>query len=244
MNKKTFTLDFVYFSAHLGLNYFGAHRYFMKAIFTSICYTLLVTSTLAQGLTATAILEKSIQYHDPAGNWSEFHHTLKFVSQRPNGADRNSIVTFDNTKGYFELEEKDNNMAITMDKCEQIPEGKTCDQVKRTRNYYLYLWGLPMKLKDEGTPLDSQVREEKFKTYDCYVLRVPYEDDIWYFYIDRSNYALRGYMFYKDEPAKKGEVIYLEEESSIGKMKLPQKRSWYTTPDQKFLGTDILLSSN
>lgn len=200
-------------------------------------------NAIGQEIKAQQVLEKSIQYHDPKGIWSSFNHQLEFLSERPNGADRKSLVTIDNTKGFFKLEEDGNNMAIAMDACEQIPEGKNCDQVKRTRNYYLYLWGLPMKLKDVGTPLESMVREEEFNGIFCYVLRVPYDQDIWYFYFDKSNYALIGYMFYKDEPAKKGEVIFLDEEARIGELRIPKKRRWYNTADNKFLGTDILISS-
>ncbi len=201
-------------------------------------------NTLAQKLNPASILDKSIQYHDPKGQWSTFHHEMNFVSERPNGPDRNSKVLIDNSKGYFGLTEDNNNMRVTMDSCILIPDGKTCENVKRTRNYYVYLWGLPMKLKDEGTTLDPIVKEEKFEGFDCYVLRVPYEEDIWYYYIDKSTYAMKGYMFYKDEPAKKGEVIYLEGEEQVESMRIPKKRKWVTTPDGKFLGTDILISSN
>jgi len=215
---------------------------------TRIALIVFLTSFLhiignGQAINASDVLEKSIKYHDPKGEWGSFNFQMEFLSERPNGPDRNSMVIINNNTGYFKLEESKNNMVITLDNCQQIPEGKTCDQVKRTRNYYLYLWGLPMKLKDEGTPLEGTVGEERFDQYDCYVLRVPYEQDVWYFYIDKSDYRLRGYMFYKDEPAKKGEVIYLKEEEKVGSMILPKVRSWYTTPDNKFLGTDILKSA-
>ncbi len=200
--------------------------------------------THAQNPSAEQILNKSIRYHDPKNQWGSFNHQMVFVSERPNGPDRKSTVEIDNNRGSFSLVEENNNMAILMDSCTLIPAGKTCDNVKRTRNYYVYLWGLPMKLKDKGTVLDPRVGEEKFEGVACYVLRVPYDEDIWYFYIDKSNYAMRGYMFYKDEPARKGEVIYLDEEVLIGDMRIPKKRKWLTTPDLKFLGTDILTSAN
>ncbi|MEP2669907.1 MAG: DUF6503 family protein [Cyclobacteriaceae bacterium] len=200
--------------------------------------------SFAQKMTAEAILDKSIQYHDPKGQWSNFNHEMEFVSERPNGPDRRSKALIDNTKGYFHLEESGNVMSVTMDECEEIPTDKTCDNVKRTRNYYVYLWGLPMKLKDKGTVIDPAVNEEEFEGSDCFVLRVPYDEDIWFFYIDKSTYAMKGYMFYKDEPAKKGEVIYLEGEERVGDMRIPKERKWVTTPDGRFLGTDILMSSN
>ena len=202
------------------------------------------TAVFAQNMTARQILDKSIQYHDPKNQWNTFDYQLEFISERPNGPDRQSKVAIDNTRGKFSLIEENNNMEILMDSCILVPSNKTCDQVKTTRNYYIYLWGLPMKLKDEGTSIDSKIGEEKFDGADCYVLRVPYDDDVWFFYIDVATYAMRGYMFYKDEPNKKGEVIYLTEEEKIGNMRIPKKRKWVTMPDLKFLGTDILTSSN
>lgn len=216
---------------------------YKKLILLTISFSLCINS-FAQRMTAEEILEKSIQYHDPKGEWNNFNHEMTFVSERPNGPDRNSVATIDNSKGYFHLEENGSVMSVTMDECGEIPADKTCDNIKRTRNYYVYLWGLPMKLKDKGTALDHKVTEEEFEGSACYVLRVPYANDVWFFYIDKSTYAMRGYMFYKDEPARKGEVIYLEGEERIGSMRIPKKRKWLTTPDSRFLGTDILISSN
>ena len=197
----------------------------------------------AQPLTAEQVLGKALKYHDPKEEWRTFNHQLNFVSERPNGADRLSTVTINNNTGLFELMEDGNNMAILMDSCITIPTGKTCEQVKRIRNYYVYLWGLPMKLKDEGTALDPIVKEEKFEGVACYVLRVPYDQDVWFFFIDKSNFAMKAYMFLKDEPLREGELIYLDDEVRIGEMRIPKKRKWVTMPDQEVLGTDILTSS-
>ena len=199
--------------------------------------------SIGQDLTANSIVEKSIQYHDPDNKWKTFKNQLFFNSKRPDGRDRNSSVLIDNNRGYFKNVEEGNDMGVVMDSCFMVPKDKNCDNVKRMRNYYVYLWGLPMKLKDEGTVIDTKFKEEEFNGIDCYVVRVPYEQDIWFFYFDKSNFAMRGYMFYKDEPAKKGEVIYLDEEVQVGSMRIPKKRKWVTTPDSRYLGTDVLLSS-
>jgi len=212
-------------------------------------FTLLLAITscsvysIAQELNATAILEKSIQHHDPKGQWSSFNHVMEFVSERPKRPGRKSMVTIDNNRGYFNLAEDGSEMTVTMNECTEIPEGKTCENMKRIRDYYLYLWGLPMKLKDKGTVLDPFVKQEKFEGTECYVLRVPYEEDTWFFYIDKATFAMKGYMFYKDEPARKGEVIYLVGVERVGDMRIPKNRKWVTTPDGKFLGTDILMSA-
>ena len=204
----------------------------------------LTFSLHAQPPSANVLLDKAIQYHDPDGHWATFNRELTFLSERPAGPTRNIKVAIDNNKGYFKYLEDGIPMGVVMDSCFVVPEGKTCDNVKRTRNYYIYLWGLPMKLKDPGTMIDEKVGEEKFNGIDCYVLRVPYKQDIWYFYLDKESFALRGYLFYKDEPAKKGEIIYLDEEVTIGNMRIPKRRKWVTSPEGKFLGTDILVSAH
>lgn len=214
----------------------------IKRILTLLLGIFINAACNAQNLTAIQVLDKSIQYHDPKNQWSSFNHQMDIVSERPDGPDRKTTVLINNNLGYFSQTEEGNKMEIIMDSCSQIPMDKTCDNVKRTRNYYVYLWGLPMKLKDQGTVIDKKLVEERFEGTDCYVLRVPYDEDIWYFYIDKSTFAMWGYMFYKDEPTKKGEVIYLDGESKIEDMRIPKRRKWVTTPDGKFLGTDILTS--
>jgi hypothetical protein len=112
------------------------------------------------------------------------------------------------------------------------------------RNYYSYLWGLPMKLQDPGTQL-GRVTATKFEGRPVYDLRVTYDagvgGDVWYFYFDQETYALVAYRFYHDEAKNDGEVIHLEGEVSALGMRLPRARTWYTHQDGRLLGTDTLV---
>ena len=94
------------------------------------------------------------------------------------------------------------------------------------RNYYLYLWGLPMKLYDKSTPEITLAKDENIGEKLCNVLRVQYEKDTWYFYIDDFSGRMLQYKFYKDEEAGKGELITLEDEIEVQSIKIPQKRNW------------------
>ena len=78
----------------------------------------------------------------------------------------------------------------------------------------------------------------------CHVLRVNYQKDTWYFYIDKKTFQMRTYLFYQDADETKGEFILLKEEFKVSGMNIPKERSWYTLPDSTFLGTDVLISSN
>ncbi len=212
-------------------------------LLTIVIIAFCVCNGAAQNLSANEIINNSIKYHDPSGQWDSFQQTLVFKSERPNGPDRDNIVEIDNTRGYFKNTEEGNDMGVLLDSCFQVPADKTCDNAKRMRNYYLYLWGLPMKLKDSGTQIDERYWEEELEGNNYYVVRVPYDQDIWFFYIDKQTFAMRAYKFYKDEPAKKGEIIYLDEEVVINEMRIPKRRKWVTTPDGRLLGTDILVSA-
>lgn len=205
---------------------------------------ILVTSSLVIGqqLTATEILDKSIQYHDPENQWPTLKAKLYFNETRPSGPDRKSEVEMDNSTGWFKLNRNDEQIhGAKMDSCFVISGDITCDRALVMRNYYLYLWGLPMKLKDGGTDLQDKYTEEMVDGQACYVLNVPYEKDVWYFYIRKDNFALMAYKFYKDEAAGKGEFIPTDGEIEFGTMKFPNNRTWYQLPGDKILGTDILM---
>lgn len=121
----------------------------------------------------------------------------------------------------------------------------SCETLRRMRDYYTYLWGLPMKLRDPGTHL-GQVTATTFEERPVYDLRVTYDADVgrdvWYFYFDRESSALVGYRFYHDEAKNDGEVILLDGEVEAGGLRLPKRRTWITHADQRTLGTDVLLA--
>ncbi|MTI21045.1 hypothetical protein E1176_08440, partial [Fulvivirga sp. RKSG066] len=174
---------------------------------------------------SASILSKSIDYHDPQGVWPKFQATLDITLQMPEGPSRHSMVTIDKPNQFFRLVEIKGNTSIErqLDKgdCKISLNGKseftqeekekhklTCDRTKMYRDYYTYLYGLPMKLEDEGAQLDSLAPLTKFQDKEYYRLKVTYAgevgSDIWYFYINPTNYALEAYQFYHDESANDG----------------------------------------
>ena len=112
------------------------------------------------------------------------------------------------------------------------------------RNYYSYLYGLPMKLRDPGTHLDPKVEKKNFHGKDYWVLEVRYDpevgEDLWYFYFNPDTYAMEAYQFYHDVAKNDGEYILLEGEHRLGGMRIPKIRTWYTNKEEKLLGTDTL----
>jgi hypothetical protein len=120
----------------------------------------------------------------------------------------------------------------------------TCDRAKMYRDYYSYLYGLPMKLHDPGTRLSPEVKRETFQGNEYWVLEVRYDPDVgqdlWYFYFNPETYAMEAYQFYHDRSKNDGEYILLEGEQDLDGIRLPKTRTWFTNKEKKLLGTDTL----
>lgn len=220
------------------------------------------TAFYAQNVTAEELLNKSIAFHNPNNKWENFDGAFKVLMNRPNSSERLSIIKMDLPAQQFSLEvHKDNttySYVFDKEECTTSLNGSseisdedrktyrlTCDRGKMMQNYYTYLYGLPMKLKDPGTILDSTVQTKTFKGKEYLVLKVNYEEgvgkDVWYFYFDPSTYALEVYQFYHDQSKNDGEYILLEGLEEINGIKMPKNRAWYYNKDNKYLATDILL---
>jgi len=211
--------------------------------------------------TADVLIEKSIAFHDPHNNWKKFKSYLSFTTQRPDRPDGKKKVFIDNKKKMFSFwaqydegvltykVEKNKPIALWNNKPD-IPEDQAKkyriseDRATMYRDYYTYLYGMPMKLKDKGTIVDPEVTQVEFygKQYDK--VKVTYlpevGDDIWYFYFDPQTHALEAYQFFHDESKNDGEYILFEELREVDQIKLPRIRKWYYNKDEKFLATDIL----
>jgi len=190
------------------------------------------------------IFGKAIQYHDPGSRWNDLDVTLYITETRPDKTDRKAIIYLNNTNGSMKLNRNDEEVYEVDGEQANVLKGEyEASRGLMLRNYYLYLWGLPMKLLDEVTPEIQRTEDEIIENEPTDVLRVAYEKDIWYFNFDKQTGRLLQYRFYKDEQAGKGELITLEDEITVNGIKIPQKRSWYTLPEMQYLGTDILSKS-
>jgi len=231
-----------------------------KSILT---YLFLVSTAISFGqeLTGQELLTKSIQYHDPNGNWETFDGTLQITMETPNNANRVSTIKINLPKEYFYVkatrDDKTTEYTVEKNDCKIAFNGKTdisdevikennlsCKRANLYKNYYTYLYGLPMKLKDEGTMIEPKVLKKTFKGKEYLVLKATYKEgvgkDTWYFYFDPKTYAMEVYQFFKDETKNDGEYILLTEEIVVNGIKMPKKRAWYYNKNNGYLGTDIL----
>jgi len=217
--------------------------------------------TYAQELSGQELLKKTIAYHDPNNNWNIFKGELTIEMITPDGNTRVSNVTINLPEQYFKLTSSRNNTAVTHivahdsarfgldDKksftAEEIKKYNLTDtRAKFMKNYYTYLYGLPMKLSDNGTIVNPVVERKEFMGKEYLVLQVKYEEgigkDVWYFYFDPKTYAMEIYQFYHDQTKNDGEYILLTEEEIFLGIKFPKNRAWYQNADKKFLATDKL----
>lgn len=239
----------------------------MKTTVSLIIFFLLATIGNGQTVSGSELLEKAINFHDPNDNWNSFNGAFKVTMQTPNSSERVSIIRLDIPRQSFVLEvtKDDDSYAFVVegDSCKISLNGKTelTDDQKAKyrltqergfmyRDYYTYLYGLPMKLKDPGTIINPKVETKEFQGKTYLVLQVDYDAEVgkdrWYFYFDPQTYALEVYQFYHDETKNDGEYILLSGLEEINGIKMPKKRAWYYNKDGKYLGTDILsvLSQN
>jgi len=229
------------------------------------CFTVMLTSC-NQPLTSEQLLDKTIAYHDSNGNWNTFNGTFSVRMETPSRPNRDSEITINLPDDSFNLVATRDSVTtqyfINKGECvitasdslrianqTEKPKRSHCETTEFYKNYYTYLYGLPMKLKDIDTHIDNVIEHKIFKGKDYLVLKASYDKevgtDIWYFYFNPETYALEIYQFFRtDEDGKQkdntGEYILLSDEVVINDIKMPKIRSWYTNKEDKLLGTDIL----
>lgn len=233
----------------------------MPVKITLILISITFCKSVYGQMSADMLIEKSIAFHDPNDNWKNLKSTLSFTTERPDRSNGKRKVFIDNKKNEFsfwaQYDEGLLNYKISKGKSvaqwnneTNIPENIAKkyriseDRAIMYRDYYTYLYGMPMKLKDPGTTIHTKVDQVEFygKKYDK--VKVTYApevgDDIWYFYFDPETHALEAYQFFHDESKNDGEYILFEELKEIDQVKMPSIRKWYYNKDEKFLATDIL----
>jgi len=211
---------------------------------------------------AIELLDKSIAYHDPDDRWKKWAPELPFTVVFPGKPDTERWVSYDNKKGSFLFRanypegdlvykvEKDSEVSVLWNDSAEIPE-KVAEQYRISkdralmyRDYYTYLYGMPMKLNDPGTNIHPEISTFTKEGVPYKKIKVSYEEsigkDIWYFYFDPITSALKAYQFFKDESKNDGEFILFEGEIIKDGIRIPKDRKWYYNVDGKYLATDVL----
>lgn len=194
-------------------------------------------------VTGPDLIEQSIRFHDPNDAWRNFSGTFSIIDSLPAGKDSRAYeLSFQNQLNKMHYRKDDLEFIVWEDSVYVFKGEIDQDRALMLRNYYGYLWGLPMKLKDPGITVDAQIFEEELNGKSFQVVRVPYQKDTWYFYFDPQTAQLEAYKFYPNDAEKKGEIIFLEGILESEGLKIPKNRSWFLLENNEFLGTDRLKS--
>lgn len=235
----------------------------MKKIFANLFILFVPALAIAQQ-SGEELIAASIKFHDPESKWSETKAIFNFSDTRPGKEARPATMYLNNATGTLCVMRVQEGAKVTRhtqnDICTYDVDGSfqpSAEEIekytlteKRTlmlRNYYLYLWGLPMKLTDPGTRIDAKIYNKEFNGKLSKAAKVTYDaevgNDIWYFYFDPETNQMIGYQFFHDEAKGDGEYILLSEIMDVNGIKIPQNRAWYTNPDSTLLGTDHLITT-
>lgn len=235
----------------------------MKKIALGLLAVFLPSFIFAQQ-TGKELVSASIKFHDPENNWSKTKATFNFSDTRPGKEAQPALLYLDNTSGTLCVMRSQDGTGVTyhivnevcsytiggnaQPSAEEIEKYKLNDnRALMLRNYYLYLWGLPMKLNDAGTQIDPNIYNKEFNGKATKAAKVTYDNevgsDIWYFYFDPETSEMVGYQFFHDEAKGDGEYILLSGIAEVNGMKISKNRAWYTNPDSTLLGTDHLIET-
>ncbi|MEP6513223.1 MAG: DUF6503 family protein, partial [Parafilimonas sp.] len=138
------------------------------------------------------LLDKTIAYHDPQHTWSKLKTHLYLSSTDTAGKESLFELEMDNATGYFcyitHEDGKEIVKGLSNGKEFYLINGKkeingedlkkyelTPESVKWVHNFYGYLYGLPMKLTDEGTNISDSIASEQINGKSHQVMHVEYD---------------------------------------------------------------------
>ena len=219
---------------------------FLKLTLPGLLLFMSCLSRSAESISAETIINNSIRFHDPENNWNSFQGKFLFDS-RFHFADSNQesiVVTVDVEKNYLKYHNlfRKVDLDFFSDTCILNSSNGSCDGYRWTKNFYTFIWGLPMKLKDPGISPISKYTVDTFNHKTCYNVAVHYEAENFQFYFDTTNYQMMGFSFSKNDKSSKGEIIYLDRLIQFQGIKFPKKKTYWVLPDTIFGGTNEALS--
>jgi hypothetical protein len=180
--------------------------------------------------TAIQIIDKSIEFHDPENEWENLFATFSFNSSFSfnDSIPEELNITIDNLYNDFTYRNADRKVEIqyTEDSCKLISDNGSCEGYAWTKNFYTYVWGLPMKLKDPNIKPIPEWNLDTINNYPCYAVYVNYEAENFTYYIDQVDFQLRAFQFLKNDNSGKGEIIHLEGLIEYKDFQFPKKRIW------------------
>lgn len=214
------------------------------------------------GLDAEIVLDLAIAFHDPEGLWGSGTFAFTIEEIRPGRAPSRSRLELANGERRFELETETGGRRLVLrvdgDDVTVRSDGEpvidaavlesldaTASEVRQLRDRYLFIYGLPMKLRDPGTLLASVARRTTFRGRGALELRVSYEPDVgsdrWSFFVDPLDYSLLGGRVEHAVRTVDDETIVFDGLVEIDGLRLPRTRRRTASLDGGELGTETIV---
>ncbi|MEE9363623.1 MAG: hypothetical protein V3U92_13575 [Cellulophaga sp.] len=179
-------------------------------------------------------MKKSIAFHDPKSQWNNLQQKIAIQSNfvYPDSSFYKLFIGLDNPNKRVSYTNTTlaQRVDFTDTSCTVIMGDKTCEQTAWTKNFYHFILGLPMTLKNDDGVVHESVIQTLFHNIPSYKVTIDFVKEKWYFYFSESDYQLVGFAFHKNFESKAEEIL-TEGLFQIDAMKLCKTRSWYITTD-------------
>ncbi len=235
---------------------------FSRIIITTFFLYLAFAKIAAQekiNMTGAELLQKTIAFHDPKGNWSKLHSKFFFHASEPQDTAIYEELFLDNRSSFFghisrpegKLVEKgiqdtlyfsriNGDSAMTTEARKKARLSKRA--ITMARNSYVFLYGLPMKMTDKGVKVSQEVKMDTFNKKNYYVLTAGFEEgvgkDTWFLYINPTTFEMEGYRFHHNRKPNDGEFIICQGMIEVQGVKIPQNRTWYSNETGEYVAID------
>lgn len=185
---------------------------------------------------AEKLVNQSIEFHDPKGQWSKLLSDIEITSI----VERKGVI--DTSFRSIHLNLAEGKFSMRQDTVLYEFPCSNCERATMYNSYFRYLLGMPMKLKDPGTIIQEKIDIKKYKGKSYRVVTVNYEPSVgtytWLFYFEMDSPELRLTEFSKDGTFQNGETIELNNKVRFQKMLLPGQLKWFVLPDRPFLAEE------
>lgn len=224
-------------------------------------YFCACSSSSAEKIDATTVLEACFSYHDPNDEWPKWAGEYVVVEPRLQNPGRRSEVIFNPGAAIFEMERaygtdifrwkvsnsRDQaflNGQLVTDTTLINKHRLTSERADGYRRFYSYTLGLPASLKGKYRLLDPEAVLMEWKGYEVYKIEMEVENapiaTHWELFVDSKDYRLRSYQLLPEEGL--GEYLMLDQEMEVRGMKWPRVKHWYASENDEYLGSDLILS--
>lgn len=215
-------------------------------------------------LSGKEIIDKSIQKHDPNGQWQKANFALRIQEPRLQNPTRYSVIMLNNANGSFSLE-RNRDKSISIHRIDSAGNATTLFDgnivtdsilIKKYRldpsrnfgyrRFYQSLMGLPMSLATEKLDSIGSVSETVFNGVDSYKVAIELEEPLfskhWKLFFSKSDFSLVGLeMVFPDDPSK-GERLYFEGSIDINGFSIPRHKHWHDLSDT-YHGSDVIVKT-